>query len=348
MEERISVKIIAKEHANMDSLPLRFGIHFDSDVEIELIEAKFIKVDNKYSDRHHYSAKLVDPVNPDNKPEIGYFILGDRFNKGKWTLVTAWRNDQNTEWYLSETLRRLREDKVLNPKMLLDMHPLYRRGEINSSSTLVNYLIKDLAQADILRIEASAKAAHEKYLIDVEQLKTENENLQKQSDKHLNVALEAIEHVEVLEETKSHLELLNKALEDENTQLKQAFTTAALRDLGKTPQELAMIPARQVTRVWQSKTGSTYKNIGIEATVIDVIRRGENIVLTYADENGGYQTVEDFGFLNGFVKDVYEYLTSCKEKNRRAVFILTYKPDMRMRLASDTMKLANYSSLWRN
>ena len=111
-------------------------------------------------------------------------------------------------------------------------------------------------------------------------------------------------------------------------------------------QSTAIEVARAVTRPWPSKTGSDYMNIGIEATVDDVRQFGSKISLTYLDRSGGKQTVTDFGY-HGFVQLVYDYLKSCKDENRRAVFILTYRPDMKMRLAADTMMLANYVKLWR-
>ena len=89
-------------------------------------------------------------------------------------------------------------------------------------------------------------------------------------------------------------------------------------------------------------------NIGVEATIIDVQRHGSNITLKYIDRAGKSQVVTDFGYY-GFVDLVYNYLGSCKNESRRAVFILTYKKsDMKMRLAADTMKLDAYIGLWRN
>jgi hypothetical protein len=88
-------------------------------------------------------------------------------------------------------------------------------------------------------------------------------------------------------------------------------------------------------------------NIGIEATIVDVYKSGSNISLAYIDRSGKNQTVTDFGY-QGFVQLVFDYLMSCKVANQRAVFILTYKSDMKMRLAADTMMLGTYVNLWRN
>lgn len=134
---------------------------------------------------------------------------------------------------------------------------------------------------------------------------------------------------------------------DERDQLAQALARAD--ELSKSEEGLSTLSeaAKRVTRRWPSKTGSDYMNVGIEATIKDVRQIGTKIFLTYLDQFGNPKTVNDFGLKNGFVQLVYDYLRSCRDEKRRAVFILTYKPDGVMMLASDTMLLANYVSLWR-
>ncbi len=135
----------------------------------------------------------------------------------------------------------------------------------------------------------------------------------------------------------SEIEQLRKALEDINERPKIVNNKEPLLEV-----------ARAVTRPWPSKIpGSVYMNIGIAATIVDVHKSGSNISLTYIDRSGKNQTVTDFGY-QGFVQLVFDYLMSCKVANQRAVFILTYKSDMKMRLAADTMMLGAYVNLWRN
>lgn len=104
-------------------------------------------------------------------------------------------------------------------------------------------------------------------------------------------------------------------------------------------------PARRVTRVWPSKTGSQYKNVGIEAHVVEVEGASPKIVLTYVDESGDQQTVEDFGRDGKFEQVVFDYLKD--NEGRRAFFILTKRPgDRTTKLASNTMMLSEYRHHW--
>ena len=73
------MKILIKKtgHANCDSLPLRFGLHFDRDTELILANAKLLKKDEKYPDRLHYSANF-DLANCSG---LGNFVNGRPLNE---------------------------------------------------------------------------------------------------------------------------------------------------------------------------------------------------------------------------------------------------------------------------
>ena len=75
---------------------------------------------------------------------------------------------------------------------------------------------------------------------------------------------------------------------------------------------------------------------------------GSKIQLTYIDKNEESQSITDFGIINGFVQEVFDYLNLRKESRERAVLILTFKPNSEIKLASDTMRLPEYAGLWRN
>lgn len=107
-------------------------------------------------------------------------------------------------------------------------------------------------------------------------------------------------------------------------------------------------PARQVTSVWRSKTGSDYLNVGIRAHIKSVNRakHGDTILLTYIGKNSEEATISDFGY-QGFVRDIFSYLSS--HINQEAIFLITWKPGQPSpKLASDTMLLPQYSPLWKN
>ncbi len=140
----------------------------------------------------------------------------------------------------------------------------------------------------------------------------------------------------------------NKLLADENEAMAKALADIKERFNSEPVDGSSLEPARAVTRPWPSKDSKRgYMNIGIEATVVDVRPSDPNIFLKYIDRNGQEQIVKDFG-IHGFRQPIYDYLQSCKAQGRRAVFILTYLQDKKMRLAADTMMLPTYIHLWRN
>lgn len=159
---------------------------------------------------------------------------------------------------------------------------------------------------------------------------------------------EALALIEMAKQTANNEIHKNKILAIENEQMREALEEIKERSKFTKNENSTKELARYITKPWRSKVpGSIYTNIGVEATVVDVIKNGSQISLTYIDANGQNQTVVDFG-RKGLVHLVYDYLMSCKVVNQRAVFILTYKPDMKMLLASDTMMLNTYVNLWRN
>jgi len=104
------------------------------------------------------------------------------------------------------------------------------------------------------------------------------------------------------------------------------------------------LPAETVTPEWNSKTGSAYVNVGLNAYINDVSKNGDVIELQFINADGSLETIKDFGY-HGLVQPVYDYLKA-KEKSR-CVFIVTWKTGTaKRRLASDTMNLPQYQDLW--
>jgi len=130
-------------------------------------------------------------------------------------------------------------------------------------------------------------------------------------------------------------------------QLQTALATLSSRPPERSsaaPASASEEPGKQVTVVWPSRTpNSPYRNVGLEATAIAVERFGDRIRLTFIDTKGRRQDVTDFGY-KGFVDPVFQYLKS--REGQRVVFILTWKGDKVLRLASDTMLLPQYANLW--
>ena len=201
---------------------------------------------------------------------------------------------------------------------------------------------RDLAKAE-KETATQAKEEAERHRLNAQQQKDAAE-LQWEEEFQAREAAERARDVAKVEKQ----EVVNRLAEVTNERDQMAQALAKIRESAPSEKLETSSPAvaRQVTKPWPSKTGSDYMNIGIEASIEDVRPMGSKISLTYLDKSGNRQTVTDFGY-HGFVELVYDYLKSCKDENRRAVFILTYRPDMKMRLAADTMMLANYVKLWR-
>ena len=68
----ISVFLDCRGHANLDSFPLRYGIHFQNNTRIELYNCKNWEKDQKFLDRHHVDANFIGK---DNKEQFGHFVL---------------------------------------------------------------------------------------------------------------------------------------------------------------------------------------------------------------------------------------------------------------------------------
>lgn len=79
-------------------------------------------------------------------------------------------------------------------------------------------------------------------------------------------------------------------------------------------------------------------NVGIKAFVKEVQKPdiGNKIHLTYVNENGNDVTITDFAY-QGFVSTVFSYLSS--RVNKKAIFLITWRPGQQIKLAADTMML---------
>ena len=349
MNDTLLVWVPVREHANLDSLPLRFGLHFQEDTQIELYGLTDLGVDDRFSDRHHYEGYIRNPMRPSEEGQFGHFVVGYRQRSNHWALVTAWRNSsQDDEYFLSNTLRNLREDGILSPTMLLRMHPKYLNNEINTSATLIACLLKALSQDEITK----AKQSEERARVDTEQALKEMKNAREvanrarlEAERARSIAIEAIETVESLEVRAINAE---QAAQEARTLLAAALAQIQHNEVAQSVgaergSPNVHPPARAVTAVWKSKTGSDYQNVGLEAAVVDVQKMGNKISLTYVGKDGGQKTVQDFG-RGGFVSQVFAYLNS--RKGKQAVFLVTQKPGKDVQLASDTMMLPAYKGLW--
>jgi type II secretory pathway component PulJ len=228
---RVTVKKFA--HANMDSLPLRFGIHFKTDEILTLNVTKDMGRDPQHSDRFHVEATFMDPTNSTSQEMFGHFVLEQKPMDKFPALVTVWRNDRNTEWGLSTTMTNLRRDGFVTVEQLLEMHPLYIAGKIVDSTGLVKHLISSIASKDIARFEDVASRARADTAIAIKNLERAREDLEierNKAERMKALASEAIEVVTKHEETiamkQSEIDALRSKIKEDEAKYKIEISAA--------------------------------------------------------------------------------------------------------------------------
>lgn len=231
------VWVVARDHANSDSLPLRYGIHFDSDTRLRLRGVRLLYRDDQYTDRFHVEATFEI----EGRDSLwGHFVLGCRAGRSQLDVVTVWRNDVKTELGLSELMVSLRKSGYVKPADLLDLHPLYVSGKVSTAADLVHALAAKMATGQVKDMEAEIAQANAKATKAIEAL----DRARRKAENAESVALEATYVV-------SKLEAENAELQNENARLK-AEQLAARRDHKEVtlsdPDTLVEVRERQLYR----------------------------------------------------------------------------------------------------
>jgi len=127
------------DHANLDSLPLRFGVTYERNTTITLtdIEAEARQNNGRY--RITAAFKVSE-----KKYSKGTFIVDKDDPRGNF-LVTCWRNDGNikTELNLSECMKTNRKGGYITTSQLLNWHEKYLSGELRTKDDLVSLIISE-------------------------------------------------------------------------------------------------------------------------------------------------------------------------------------------------------------
>lgn len=155
----LNVMVPAREHANCDSLPLRFGVHFSKDTNVELSNVRFLYPDRQYFDRIHINAQIA---NGRGDSTSGHFVVSARTGLSEPVLVTVWRHDVDTEYRLSEIMISLRRKGIIDPHDLLDLHPLYVSGKVSNAAELVEQLALLLSAERVALMKSEAIAANKR------------------------------------------------------------------------------------------------------------------------------------------------------------------------------------------
>ena len=206
----IIVNVIKSSHANLDSLPLRYGMHFNANQTLELDVIQQLGRDPAYSDRFHIEASFRHPNDENATVHTGHFVLAKTPQDLMPVLVTVWRGDRNTEWGLSNTMKALRRDGFLTVNHLLDMHPLYVAGQVVDSAGLLKYLSTSIASKDIARfkeVAEEARAETARLIKNLEIAREEAQMARNKAERMEKVAHEAINVVEELEVRSSNQQM---------------------------------------------------------------------------------------------------------------------------------------------
>ena len=310
----------------------------------------------------------VDPDRDDLDPPIITLLPPDR---------SSARSEANLTDFLKKERQKNDKPWLTTEYIAKTLHPLLRDGRIRSQNDLSNHL-----NAVLMQPVLKAKSAAEQKSLEDQLARDNAERARDISEKEMvlareekdkaliekdvaeTLALDVLQEKDIAEqkaiEAQKEKDLADKRAAEAEQAKYMALDRAEkaesdLRAAQKLLNEKAsavttddvidpmLQPAQSVTKPWPSKTGGPYKNIGIEATIVDVRNSGNKIFLTYLDKNCLEKTIDDFGY-QGFVSSVFNYLKS--KQGKRAIFLLTWKNDEVMKLASDTMMLRSYAGLW--
>lgn len=338
----VQVFIAATEHANQDSLPLRYGFYFKNDSWVD-IKRTSEPSRNKQEDNIEFTGEIMDH---DGISHEGYFVI--RAFKNDYKLVTTFNKKIKTEHELSKVLQYLRISGRITCDWLVKKSPMYAKGKLNTHAAIVEALAEDISAKD----KASLTEAYKEAL---NSLKDDNAK----KDTQISIMAEEIsqrdDQIDEMGTITDIQSLENKTLYKENVLLKseKEEMRTALENLHKKQSKQALesnsftppedLNAKLVTSVWQSLTGSDYRNCGVEAYVSRVEQRNNNIILYTYNTKGEEIVLSDFGY-KGFVSQIYNYLE--KRVGQRAVYIITWKNNQPPKLAADTMMLPRYQNLW--
>jgi hypothetical protein len=160
--EPFDVAVISSEHANCDSLPLRYCMHFQCDAVITLKKVEISRKPQYKQDRVALDAYFDDSAGIE---QFGHFIIGERVGFDNPVLITVWRHDANTEEHLSDVMSSLRKRGVLSPSALIELHPEYLNGSLRTHDDLVLLLATRMSFEQVKQmrdvVAASVKLTNE-------------------------------------------------------------------------------------------------------------------------------------------------------------------------------------------
>ncbi|XDZ71159.1 DUF5710 domain-containing protein [Alphaproteobacteria bacterium LSUCC0744] len=222
------VDVVQNQHANLDSFPFRYGIHFSKTTALKLFDCSNYEWEI-YERKFKVTASFIGN---DGKIERGSFVLfiTDFPNPRVGTII---REDTKTEFFLSELLRSLRVNGKVSTNDFLDWHPLYLSGEANTFeklSLLYAAKSKHPISAETADLIAEAKSqASDSYETLLEEKEREIARLKLEKENAEGIAEEMFE---IYESTERELDVTNKKLLETETEKNKIKTIAEKAVLG--------------------------------------------------------------------------------------------------------------------
>ena len=143
----MEIKVVVKsaEHANLDSFPFRYGYSFENDSSLLITVTS--NENSKDKDRIVVKGSFKLP-NSKNKIHLGKFVILK--NSGIVATVIRLNHDEGSEYNLSKTLRKLREDGDIDTATLIQM---YDSG-IKEHVEVIRFLSKKLSKEKINKLSS--------------------------------------------------------------------------------------------------------------------------------------------------------------------------------------------------
>lgn len=213
-KSRFVADVVKHEHANMDSFPFRYGIHFQKTVQLDLFNCRNFKWQEK-DKRFEVEANFVGN---NGVIESGFFIiLYTNYPNPK--VKTVIRKDIDTEYHLSALLRGLREEGNLTPEDLLNLHPKYLSGEANTFYKLSKVIHQssdiNVSKNNLNEIIANADKEYKDLLERMKKTQELNIKLEDDANAALSLVNEAVKTINLRDDEIRRLEKENAKLAEE-------------------------------------------------------------------------------------------------------------------------------------
>ena len=178
-QKTYSVGIISDSHANLDSLPFRFGDKFGQD--------KLIQLTNCTKHRYGYDGCYqvdADFELPSGEITRGHFVFSTipvfsrKLKTSTHLVVTLWRagKEEKEEYGISKLIKGMRESNIITSDDLIEWHPEYLSGKLGTHKGVLELCMQKVGDSDSEKLEEIEKKAKE----EKERLAKEKEELGKE------------------------------------------------------------------------------------------------------------------------------------------------------------------------